>query len=87
MDHTLVDIMVVDEVHRQSMGRPWVTIAFDLATRVVLGFVLNLNPPSPSDWPLPSSAIDGSAIRPAMLGCCASHSYTQCAPGSACLAF
>jgi putative transposase len=34
MDHTLVDIMVVDEIHRQSMGRPWVTVAFDIATRL-----------------------------------------------------
>jgi putative transposase len=46
MDHTLVDIMVVDEIHRRSMGRPWVTVAFDIATRTVLGFVLSLNPPS-----------------------------------------
>lgn len=46
MDHTLVDIMVVDEIHRESMGRPWVTVAFDIATRTVLGFVLSLNPPS-----------------------------------------
>jgi transposase InsO family protein len=42
----LVDIMVVDEVQRESMGRPWVTIAFDVATRVVLAFILSLNPPS-----------------------------------------
>jgi putative transposase len=46
IDHTLVDIMVVDEVQRESMGRPWVTVAFDVATRVVLGFLLSLNPPS-----------------------------------------
>jgi putative transposase len=46
IDHTLVDIMVVDELQRESMGRPWVTVAFDVATRVVLGFVLSLNPPS-----------------------------------------
>jgi putative transposase len=46
IDHTLVDIMVVDEVQRESMGRPWVTIAFDVATRVVLAFILSLNPPS-----------------------------------------
>lgn len=46
MDHTLVDIMVVDELQRESMGRPWVTIAFDVATRVVLAFILSLNPPS-----------------------------------------
>ena len=46
IDHTLVDIMVVDEIERESMGRPWVTIAFDVATRVVLAFILSLNPPS-----------------------------------------
>jgi hypothetical protein len=46
MDHTLVDIMVVDEVLRQSMGRPWITVAFDIATRVVLGFALRLKHPS-----------------------------------------
>jgi putative transposase len=46
IDHTLVDIMVVDELERESMGRPWVTIAFDVATRVVLAFILSLNPPS-----------------------------------------
>jgi putative transposase len=46
MDHTMVDIMVVDEVLRQSMGRPWITVAFDIATRVVLGFALRLEPPS-----------------------------------------
>ena len=46
MDHTLVDIMVVDEVLRQSVGRPWITVAFDIATRVVLGFALRLEPPS-----------------------------------------
>jgi putative transposase len=46
MDHTTVDIMLVDEVLRQSMGRPWITVAFDIATRVVLGFALRLEPPS-----------------------------------------
>src|SRR6202453_3022226 len=46
IDHTLVDIMVVDELQRESMGRPWLTIAFDVATRVVHAFILSLNPPS-----------------------------------------
>jgi putative transposase len=46
IDHTLVDIMVVDEVLRESMGRPWITVVFDIATRVVLGFALRLDPPS-----------------------------------------
>jgi putative transposase len=46
MDHTLVDVTVVDEVRRESMGRPWITVAFDIATRVVLGFHLSLHAPS-----------------------------------------
>jgi putative transposase len=46
MDHTMVDVMLVDEVLRQSMGRPWITVAFDIATRVVLGFALRLESPS-----------------------------------------
>ncbi len=46
MDHTLVDIMVVDEIRRASMGRPWITIAFDIGTRAVLGFHLSLHAPS-----------------------------------------
>jgi transposase InsO family protein len=41
MDHTLIDIMVVDEIQRVSSGRPWVTIAFDVATRVELAFILS----------------------------------------------
>jgi putative transposase len=46
IDHTLVDVMVVDELHRKPMGRPWVTVAFDIATRCVLGFHLSLHAPS-----------------------------------------
>jgi len=37
IDYTLMDIMVVDKVLRESMGRPWITVAFDIATPVVLG--------------------------------------------------
>ena len=46
IDHTLVDVMVVDAMHRRSIGRPWITVAFDVATRVVLGFHLTLEAPS-----------------------------------------
>lgn len=46
IDHTLVDVMVVDELHRRSIGRPWITVAFDVASRVVLGFHLTLEAPS-----------------------------------------
>jgi putative transposase len=45
IDHTLVDIMVVDEVYRKSVGRPWISVAFDLASRMVMGFHLSLEPP------------------------------------------
>jgi hypothetical protein len=41
-----VDITAVDEVLREFMGRPRITVVFDTATRVVLGFSLRLDPPS-----------------------------------------
>ena len=46
IDHTLADVMVVDSVHRVSIGRPWLSLAIDVATRSVLGFHLGLEAPS-----------------------------------------
>jgi putative transposase len=46
IDHTLVDTHVVDAVDGGPLGRPWLTIAIDVATRVVLGFTLTLEHPS-----------------------------------------
>jgi putative transposase len=46
IDHTLVDVIVVDRVHRQPLQRPWVTLAIDVASRMVAGFYLTLEPPS-----------------------------------------
>jgi putative transposase len=46
IDHTLVDIILVDEAQRLPIGRPWVTIVIDTYTRVILGFYLSLSPPS-----------------------------------------
>ena len=46
IDHTLVDVVVVDELARRPIGRPWVTLAIDVATRAVLGFHLSLAAPS-----------------------------------------
>jgi hypothetical protein len=40
MDHTLVDIMVVDESPPSIDRPPWITVAFDIAMRVVLGSAL-----------------------------------------------
>lgn len=46
IDHTLVDLIVVDEHSREALGRPWVTFIIDVATRMVAGFYLTLDPPS-----------------------------------------
>lgn len=43
IDHTLVDLFVVDAVHRR---RPWLTLAIDVASRMVAGFYLSLEAPS-----------------------------------------
>jgi len=46
VDHTLVDVIVVEEGTRRPIGRPWITVVFDVATRVVLGFHATLESPS-----------------------------------------
>jgi putative transposase len=46
IDHTLADVMIVDSVYRRSIGRPWLSLAIDVATRSVLGFYLGLEAPS-----------------------------------------
>jgi putative transposase len=38
IDHTLVDMIVVDDLDRKSIGRPWLSLAIDVATRAVTGF-------------------------------------------------
>ena len=45
IDHVLLDVIVVGEQHRMSLGRPWLTLAFDLFSRMVLGFYVSLDPP------------------------------------------
>ena len=51
IDHTPVDVIVVDEVHRLPIGRPWLTLAIDVDTRVVVGFYVSLEAPSSRRWP------------------------------------
>lgn len=47
IDHTVVDLMVVDEDNRTVvLGRPYISVAVDLHTRVILGFYVSLLPPS-----------------------------------------
>ncbi len=45
VDHTKVDIMLVDDATSACIGRPWLTLALDVHTRVVLGLLLSLDPP------------------------------------------
>ena len=46
IDHTIVDLIVVDEETRLPIGRPYLTIAVDIYTRMVAGFHLSLDAPS-----------------------------------------
>ncbi len=45
IDHTMLDLEVVDE-NGLNLGRPWLTIALDRATRMIVGFCLGWTPPS-----------------------------------------
>lgn len=46
IDHTKADVTVVDPVTRRPVGRPTLTVAIDVNTRMVIGFHLSLEPPS-----------------------------------------
>lgn len=46
IDHTLVDVIVVDSETRAPIQRPWLTIAIDVNSRCIAGFHLSLEPPS-----------------------------------------
>ena len=45
IDHTKVDIILVDETHRRPIGRPWITLAIDVFSRMVAGMCVSLDPP------------------------------------------
>jgi len=47
IDHTLADIILVaDDDPSQVIGRPWLTLAIDVATRAVVGYYLSMDAPS-----------------------------------------
>jgi putative transposase len=46
IDHTKVDIQLVDDGTRAVLGRPWLTLLLDVYSRSVLGFHLSLDAPS-----------------------------------------
>jgi putative transposase len=45
IDHTLLDIMVLDEEMRLPIGRPWLTLAIDVFSRMVVGYHISLDNP------------------------------------------
>lgn len=45
IDHTCVDIILVDELYRKPFRRPYLTIAIDVFSRMVVGFHLSFDPP------------------------------------------
>jgi putative transposase len=46
IDHTLVDVIVVDTATRAPIRRPWLTLAIDVYSRCIMGLHLSLEPPS-----------------------------------------
>lgn len=46
VDHTPADIILVDEVNRQPVGRPWLTLAIDIYSRMVVGLHITYEAPS-----------------------------------------
>jgi putative transposase len=45
IDHTKLDVILVDDTLRCSIGRPWITLAFDVFSRMVCGFYISFDPP------------------------------------------
>jgi putative transposase len=54
-DHTQADVFLVDEWVRRSMGRPWLSVAIDLATRCVVGIYVGMERPNAATVALPKA--------------------------------
>ncbi|MFZ6711604.1 Mu transposase C-terminal domain-containing protein [Undibacterium sp. TC9W] len=46
IDHTVLPVIIVDDICRKSIRRAWITLAIDVHTRVCLGMYLSLDAPS-----------------------------------------
>lgn len=46
IDHTPLDIEIVDEQYRETIGRAYLTLAIDVFSRMVVGYFLSLEAPS-----------------------------------------
>lgn len=45
IDHTKVDIMLVDDIYRVELGRPYITLAIDVFSRMVAGYYISFEVP------------------------------------------
>ncbi len=45
IDHTPLDIIVVDKIHRKPLGRPYLTLAIDTYSRMIAGIYISLQAP------------------------------------------
>jgi putative transposase len=41
MDHTKGDVILVDSLRREHLGRPWITFLIDIWTRSILGYYVS----------------------------------------------
>lgn len=46
IDHTQLDIILVDDLERLPIGRPWITVAIDVFSRMILGYYISFDEPS-----------------------------------------
>ncbi|OOF50384.1 Mu transposase C-terminal domain-containing protein [Rodentibacter trehalosifermentans] len=46
IDHTPVDLIIVDNQYRKPIGRPYLTLAMDIYSRMITGYYLSLDAPS-----------------------------------------
>lgn len=46
IDHTPVDLIIVDNQYRKPIGRPYLTLAMDIYSRMITGYYLSLDEPS-----------------------------------------
>lgn len=59
VDHTMLDVLIVNE-HGQIIGRPFLTVIIDRYSRMILGFAVEMIPPS---WTTVMTAIQ-MAVQP-----------------------
>jgi putative transposase len=46
LDHTMLDVILIDRRTGAPLGRPWLTLAIDVYARMIVGIYLTFEPPS-----------------------------------------